>query len=188
MGVALAVLALKYAAYQATGSVALYSDALESIVNLVTAVAAFWAVKVSSRPADRNHPFGHHKAEYLSAVLEGALIIVAALLIFREVYGHLVSATAAGSHGVGLGLQRRGHGAEWRLGLFPHKPRPPAGARPRLIADGHHLLTDVLTSVGVMAGLCSGLPDRRRDPRSAARAGGCRLHSMERLPDHARRP
>jgi divalent metal cation (Fe/Co/Zn/Cd) transporter len=61
-----------------TGSVALFSDALESIVNVLTAVAALIAVRISSQPPDRGHPFGHHKAEYFAAVLEGALIIVAA--------------------------------------------------------------------------------------------------------------
>eukprot|EP01133_Synstelium_polycarpum_P030098 gene30098-37147_t len=80
------VLALKYAAYHVTGSVALYSDALESIVNVVAALAAWWAIRVSHKPADQNHPFGHHKAEYFSAVLEGVLIVVAALLILREVW------------------------------------------------------------------------------------------------------
>jgi cation diffusion facilitator family transporter len=152
MGVALAVLALKYAAYQATGSVALYSDALESIVNLVTAVAAFLAVKISSRPADKNHPFGHHKAEYLSAVLEGALIIVAALLIFREVYENLVSPRPLEATGLGVAFNGAATvlNAAWAYFLISRgrKWRSPA-----LNADGHHLLTDVLTSFGVIAGL-----------------------------------
>src|SRR3990170_6449493 len=84
--VAVLVLGLKYLAYWVTGSVALYSDALESIVNLVTALIALYAIHVADQPADRQHQFGHHKAEYLSAVLEGVLIVVAALLIFREAY------------------------------------------------------------------------------------------------------
>ena len=84
IAVAAIVMAMKYAAYLTTGSAALYSDALESIVNLVTAGAAFVAIRISTRPADRQHQFGHHKAEYFSAVLEGALIIVAAILILRE--------------------------------------------------------------------------------------------------------
>src|SRR3712207_9568259 len=75
------VFVLKYAAYYITGSIALYSDALESIINVVTAVAAFMAVRLSAAPADANHPYGHHKVEYFSAVLEGVLIIVAALMI-----------------------------------------------------------------------------------------------------------
>ena len=81
------VLALKYLAYWVTGSVALYSDALESIVKLITALVALDAIHVSAQPADHDHQFGHHKAEYFSAVLEGVLIVVAALLIFHEAYG-----------------------------------------------------------------------------------------------------
>ncbi len=84
IGVGVLVLALKYAAYVVTGSIALYSDALESIVNVATAIAAFVAVRLSAIPPDANHPYGHNKAEYLSAVLEGVLIVVAALAILRK--------------------------------------------------------------------------------------------------------
>ena len=76
---------LKFVAWKMTGSVALYSDALELIVNVIAAGAAFWAITVSHKPADQGHPFGHHKAEYFSAVLEGVLIGIAALLILMEV-------------------------------------------------------------------------------------------------------
>ena len=79
-------MALKFVAWQMTGSVALYSDALELIVNVIAALAAFWAIRVSHKPADQDHPHGHHKAEYFSAVLEGVLIVVAALLILAEVW------------------------------------------------------------------------------------------------------
>ena len=75
------MLTLKVFAWWITGSVALYSDALESIVNVIAAGAAFWAIHVSHMPADPDHQHGHHKAEYFSAVLEGVLIGVAALLI-----------------------------------------------------------------------------------------------------------
>jgi len=75
IAVAIAVTAIKYLAYMRTGSVALYSDALESIVNVLTAVVALIAVRIGAQPADRDHQFGHHKAEYISAVLEGALIV-----------------------------------------------------------------------------------------------------------------
>src|SRR5262249_23273538 len=88
--VAVLVLALKYLAYWITGSVALYSDALESIVNLIPALVALYAVPVSSHPAARRHQFGHHKAEYFSAVIEGVLIVVAALLILHEALDALV--------------------------------------------------------------------------------------------------
>ena len=84
--VGLIVLALKYVAYLLTGSVALYSEALESIVNVATAVTIFLAVRFSAVPPDASHPFGHQKVEYLSAVLIGVLIVVAALSILREAY------------------------------------------------------------------------------------------------------
>ena len=84
--VAFVVLGFKAAAWWITGSVALYSDALESTVNVIAAFAAYWAIQVSHKPADDDHPFGHHKAEYFSAVLEGVLIVVAALLILTEVW------------------------------------------------------------------------------------------------------
>jgi cation diffusion facilitator family transporter len=150
--VALAVMALKYMAYLVTGSVALYSDALESIVNLVTAVAALLAINISARPADRNHPFGHHKAEYLSAVLEGALIVVAAVLIFREAYDAFVSPRTLDDFGLGLAASALAtvFNGGWSAFLIR---RGRMLRSPALVADGWHLLTDVMTSVGVIAGL-----------------------------------
>jgi cation diffusion facilitator family transporter len=152
IAVALAVMGLKYVAYLLTGSVALYSDALESIVNLVTAVAALVAINVSARPADKNHPFGHHKAEYLSAVLEGVLIAVAAILIFKEAYSALVEPRAIEAFGTGAaisGLATLINGG-WSAYLIR---RGRALRSPALVADGWHLLSDVLTSVGVIVGL-----------------------------------
>ena len=84
--IAAIVLGLKLVAWYITGSVALYSDALESIVNVIASAAAYWAIQVSYKPADQDHPFGHHKAEYFSAVLEGVLIVLASLLILNEVW------------------------------------------------------------------------------------------------------
>ncbi|WP_291174296.1 cation diffusion facilitator family transporter [Hyphomicrobium sp.] len=152
IAVALAVMAIKYAAFVVTGSVALYSDALESIVNLVTAVAALLAIYISSRPADRKHPFGHHKAEYLSAVLEGALIVVAAVLIFREAYDAFVNPRVIEDFGLGMvlsGVATVLNGG-WSAFLIRRGRRLRS---PALVADGWHLLTDVMTSVGVIAGL-----------------------------------
>lgn len=150
--VALAVMGLKYAAYWVTGSVALYSDALESIVNLATAFAALAAVYVSAQPADKQHPFGHHKAEYMSAVLEGVLIVVAALLILHEAYSAVVSQRSIDDFGLGMLLSGvatvLNGGWSWYLIRRGRALRSPA-----LAADGWHLATDVLTSVGVIAGL-----------------------------------
>jgi cation diffusion facilitator family transporter len=152
IAVALAVMALKYLAYLVTGSVALYSDALESIVNLVTAVAALLAINISARPADRNHPFGHHKAEYLSAVLEGVLIVVAAILIFREAYDAFITPRTIEDFGVGMALSGLATALNGGWSAFLIR-RGRTLKSPALVADGWHLLTDVMTSVGVIAGL-----------------------------------
>lgn len=146
------VFALKYVAYYLTGSIALYSDALESIINVVTAVAAFMAVRVSAAPADANHPYGHHKVEYFSAVLEGVLIIVAALMILREAYFGFFSPKLIDAPALGLAVNA---GAtvinafwSWMLIRQGRRLRSPA-----IVADGRHLLTDVVTSAGVLIGL-----------------------------------
>jgi cation diffusion facilitator family transporter len=146
------VFALKYAAYHLTGSIALYSDALESIINVVTAAAAFLAVRLSAQPADANHPYGHHKVEYFSAVLEGVLIIVAALMILRESYlGFLMpKALEAPSTGLAVHALASVINAVWAWLLVREGRRLRS---PALVADGRHLLTDVITSVGVIAGL-----------------------------------
>jgi cation diffusion facilitator family transporter len=146
------VLVLKYAAYYITGSIALYSDALESIINVVTAVAAFMAVRFSAAPADANHPYGHHKVEYFSAVLEGVLIIVAALAILREAYLGLLTPIVIDAPAKGLAVNALASviNAVW-CGLLIREGRRLRS--PALVADGRHLLTDVVTSVGVIVGL-----------------------------------
>jgi len=147
-----AVFVLKYAAYYITGSIALFSDALESIINMVTAVAAFLAVRVSAAPADANHPYGHHKVEYFSAVLEGVLIIVAALAILREAYLGLMTPKIVDAPMEGLALNAIAGviNAAWSWTLI-HRGRRLRS--PALVADGRHLLTDVVTSAGVLVGL-----------------------------------
>ncbi|WP_243370116.1 cation diffusion facilitator family transporter [Microvirga solisilvae] len=146
------VFALKYAAYYLTGSIALYSDALESIINVVTAVAALMAIRVSAAPADANHPYGHHKVEYFSAVLEGVLIIVAALMILREAYFGFFSPKMLDAPGIGLAANAIATAINglwsWVLIRQGRRMRSPA-----LTADGRHLMTDVVTSIGVLVGL-----------------------------------
>lgn len=150
--VGIVVVGLKFLAFHLTGSVALLSDALESIVNIAAAIAVLVAVQVSAIPADSNHPYGHHKAEYFAAVFEGVLIVVAALLIFRESYLAIVNPRAieAPLHGLLVnGLATTINGI-WCVVLLR------AGRRrrsPALIADAKHILTDVVTSVGVWVGL-----------------------------------
>lgn len=152
IAVAVAVMAIKYSAYTLTGSVALLSDALESIVNLVTAIAALIAIRVGSRPADKHHPFGHHKAEYFSAVLEGVLIVIAALLILREAYDAVLRPRQITEPLLGMlvNLTATALNAGWAW-LLVNRGR--AWRSPALTADGWHILADVTTSVGVLAGL-----------------------------------
>ena len=152
IGVALAVMGIKYVAYLMTGSVALFSDALESIVNVLTGIAALVAIHVGAHPPDRRHPFGHHKAEYFSAVLEGTLIIVAALLIFHEAYGALLEPRELTEPVAGLAVNgvATALNAGWAWVLIN---RGRMWKSPALAGDGRHLLSDVITSVGVLSGL-----------------------------------
>lgn len=150
--VGIGVLALKYLAYVLTGSVALYSDALESIVNVATAIAALVALRYSAIPADANHPYGHYKAEYFSVVLNGVLIIVAAIAIFREAWlayqtPRLLDAPVTG---LLVNLAAGVINAVWSFVLIRTGRRRRALA---LVADGKHLVTDVITSAGVLAGV-----------------------------------
>jgi cation diffusion facilitator family transporter len=180
--VAVAVMGIKDLAYSTTGSVALYSDALESIVNLVTAVAAVVAIRISAQPADGRHQFGHHKAEYFAAVLEGALIIVAAILILREAIEAVQVPRTLSSPALGLALSGAATalnaGWSWYLITFGRRRRSPA-----LVADGKHLFADVLTSVGVIAGLTLATVTgwRLLDPLLAAGVAAYILYSGWRL-------
>ena len=167
--VAVFVLGLKYAAYHVTGSVALYSDALESIINVATARVALYAIRVSLQPADAEHPYGHSKAEYFSAVFEGVLIIVAALLILREAYYAYLAPRVIEAPALGLAINAGASAinALWALLLIRRGRTLRSHA---LQADGRHLMADVVTSIGVLVGLlaavATGIP--QLDPALAA--------------------
>lgn len=152
IAIACAVLAIKYVAYWTTGSVALYSDALESIVNVVTAVVALIAIRISARPADRVHQFGHHKAEYFSAVIEGVLIIVAALLILNAAWAAFRAPHTLDEPWLGLAISgvATAINAAWSWMLVRNGR---LWRSPALVADGWHLFSDVATSAGVIVGL-----------------------------------
>ena len=146
------VMGLKLVAWWVTGSVALLSDGLESTVNVVAAFIAFFVIRYAQKPADDDHPFGHHKAEYLSAVIEGVLIVVAALMIVREAVVALAEPALPQAPALGLGINLAAGviNAVWAYTLIRagKKYRSPA-----LVADGHHINSDVVTSVGVFVGL-----------------------------------
>ena len=152
IAVAAVVMAVKYSAFLVSGSVALYSDALESTVNVFTAIAALVAITISAKPADSDHPFGHHKAEFFAAIFEGAMIIVAALLILSKTYAALWEGLPLQSPGLGLAINAVAGviNAVWAAALID---RGRTWRSPALEADGWHLVTDVVTSIGVLVGL-----------------------------------
>lgn len=150
--VALWVLGLKALAYLLTGSVALLSDALESTVNVAATLLALFAIRFAQRPPDETHPFGHSKAEYFSAVLEGVLVVLAAFLIAKESIPRLLHPRPLGDLGPGLLVSLLASLINgllaWHLLRQGRRLRSPA-----LTADGYHVLSDVLSSVGVLAGV-----------------------------------
>lgn len=152
LGVGLAVLALKgFVAWQ-TGSIALYSDALESVVNVVTAGVALVAVRMAARPADAALPYGYHKVEYFSAVVIGIFIGIAALLIFREAYfGYFEPrAFTLDPLSIAVSVLASAINAGWALMLIREGRR---ARSPSLSADGRHLMTDVVSTLGVLIGV-----------------------------------
>jgi len=174
LSIAAAVLTigLKSGAYLLTGSVGLLSDAAESGVNLVAAVVALVALHVAARPADKTHNFGHGKAEYFSAGIEGLMIFVAAGFILVSSVQRFLHPAALDSIGLGLAISAVATAVNGGVGLLLLR----AGAAHRsvtLTADGKHLLTDVWTSFGVIIGvLLVGLTGwQRLDPIVAAVVG-----------------
>ncbi len=150
--VGIIVLGLKAAAYFMTGSSALYSDALETVVNVAASVIALAALTFAARPADKNHPYGHDKAEFFAAVIEGVLIILAALSIFQQAWAHWdqPAVIVAPWKGLALNLVATALNASWALLLQRTAARSRSAA---LAADGRHLWSDVATSTGVVLGV-----------------------------------
>jgi len=151
--VALVTMGLKTLAWWLTGSVGLLSDAMESVVNLAGAMFGLWMVTIAARPADADHPYGHHKAEYFSAGFEGILIIVAALGIVWAAVARWLEPQPLQALDLGLGLAVLASVLNgllaWLMLAASRVHRSVA-----LEGDARHLLSDVWTSVGVLLGLC----------------------------------
>lgn len=152
LGISLVVVLIKGFAFHLTGSVALLSDALESVVNVATALASLAAIRFSAEPADKKHPYGHHKAECFAAVIVGALIVLAGLAILRESWFSLLAPKPIDAPLLGLGVSSIAtvFNAVWSAVLIRQGRRSHS---PVLVADGKHLLADVVTSVGVVVGV-----------------------------------
>ena len=151
---AVLTIGLKLGAYFLTGSVGLFSDAAESVVNLVAAVAALWALLYASRPPDEEHAFGHDKAEYFSSGLESALILIAAAWIGITAWDRLMDPQPLHNVGIGLSITLVAAAINGIVALIILR----AGRRLRSItlqADAQHLLTDVWTSLGVVLGIAT---------------------------------
>ncbi|MBC5784731.1 cation transporter [Ramlibacter sp. USB13] len=152
VAVAAVTIALKTLAWWLTGSVGLLSDAMESIVNLASAAFALLMVKIAARPADEDHPYGHHKAEYFSAGFEGLMIIVAAAGIAWAALLRFRAPQPLEQVGIGLVLSvvssAFNGGLAWLMFQSGRAHRSMA-----LEGDARHLMTDVWTSVGVIVGV-----------------------------------
>jgi cation diffusion facilitator family transporter len=154
VAVALVTILLKGLAGYVTNSMGLISDAMESFVNLASAMFALGMVTIASRPADEDHPYGHHKAEYFSSGFEGILIVGAAIAILWVSVQRLLVPQPLEQLGWGLGLSvvSSGFNAALALVLFRAARTHRSIA---LEADARHLMTDVWTSAGVVVGIAA---------------------------------
>ena len=149
---AIVTIGLKSGAYLLTGSVGLLSDAAESVVNLVAAIVALIALGVAARPFDEEHHFGHTKAEYFSAAIEGIMIFVAAGFILWTSVERCLNPAPLENVGIGLGISVVASAINGAVAVVLGR----AGRAHRsitLVADGKHLMTDVWTSAGVVVGV-----------------------------------
>lgn len=147
------LLIIKYAAYWLTGSVAIFTDATESIVNVVAACVGIYALYLSAKPADRNHPFGHGKIEVISSAIEGTMIMAAGAIIILETVDSFIHPVEKISQlDIGLVLVALAAVANYLVGRAAiakgRKSRSPA-----LEASGKHLCSDTYSSVGILMGL-----------------------------------
>ena len=152
IGVALLTIVLKVGAAWITGSVGLLSDAAESLVNLVAAIIALITLKISVRPPDDDHPFGHSKAEYFSAAVEGIMIFVAAAIIIATAIERLMNPVMPTELGIGLAISVIAAAVNGAAGYIILRAGRDHGSA-TLVADGRHLITDVITSGAVLLGV-----------------------------------
>jgi cation diffusion facilitator family transporter len=152
IAVGLLVLGLKAGAAAITGSAALYSDAAESVVNVAASAIAFVALRFAAVPPDANHPYGHDKAEFFSAVIEGVLIVLAAIMILREAWRVFLHPEPLATPLAGIMLNGVATvvNALWAMLLLR---RGKALRSPALEADGRHVMADAVASAGILVGV-----------------------------------
>lgn len=150
--VAVVLMGIKFAAYGLTGSAAIFSDALESIVNVLAGAFALYSVILAHKPADAEHPYGHGKVEFLSAGFEGGMILLAALMIGWRGVEALLSGAPIRRLDAGLLLILAAMLVNGIVGFWLIHAGKKHGSI-TLEADGKHLLSDAITSVAVVAAL-----------------------------------
>jgi len=146
------LIALKLAAGAITGSIAIVTEAIHSLIDLVASVIAFVSVRKADAPADQEHPYGHEKVENLAAAIEGMLILVGAGVIVYEATRRLVVGSEVESLGVGIAVMGLSTVANVLVSSYLYR-RGRETDSPALEGDAAHLRTDALTSAGVLAGL-----------------------------------
>ncbi|MDI2091581.1 cation diffusion facilitator family transporter [Commensalibacter oyaizuii] len=149
--ISIVVLYLKYLAWYTTNSIAFYSDMLETLINVAAAIFGFIALLIAARPADADHPYGHHKAEYLSAAAEGLLVLITAILIFYESWQSWQHPRMPNAPFIGIIW----NGSAGIINLIWSLILINAGKKlcsPALIAGGQHVLSDVWTTIGLIGG------------------------------------
>jgi cation diffusion facilitator family transporter len=149
---AVATISLKLFAYFLTGSVGLFSDALESGVNLIAAVVALFMITLAEKPADEEHAYGHYKAEYFSSAIEGGLIVIAAFSIIWSAVPRIIHPQPLENVGIGLLVSLAASAINLAVGLILIN-QGKKNHSITLEADGKHLMTDVYTSIGVLIGI-----------------------------------
>ncbi|MGB7156985.1 MAG: cation diffusion facilitator family transporter [Tepidisphaeraceae bacterium] len=150
--VSLLLLGVKFTAYYITGSAAIFSDALESIVNVIASFVALYSLFLAHQPADAQHPYGHGKAEFLSAGFEGGMILVAAVVIAFRAVEEMIQGPGAHQLDVGLVLVAVAGAVNGGVGLLLLSAGKRRGSI-ALVADGKHLLADAITSGAVVVAL-----------------------------------
>jgi len=150
--VGILIFAGKFAAYSMTGSTAVFADALESTINIVSAGMLLFALALAAKPPDRDHPYGHGRVEFLSAAIEGAAITVAALIILSESLRELIQGPEITRIDTGLIVLVVCTVANLLLGRHLVKTGESTESI-ALVADGRHIMSDVWTSAGVIGGL-----------------------------------
>ncbi|MBN8537489.1 MAG: cation transporter [Deltaproteobacteria bacterium] len=146
------VIALKITGYKVSGSTAIFSDALETLINILTAATALWVIKYVAQPKDENHPYGHGKAEFFSAAFEGGLILFAAITIMIESYRSFVAESKITDLNQGIFFVVIASLVNLAVSLYLRKIGKNEKSE-TLLASSSHIMSDVITTSGVVVGL-----------------------------------